>query len=128
MAFTNIIDIIYPVGSIYQSMSATSPATLFGGTWAAINTFLYGQNTPGNTGGQNSFTIIEENLPKGLNLNAATSFTGQIVSDAIDTNSYWSNTQLTATNPCYIGLTYGKSQAIDNRPSYTTCCIWKRTA
>ena len=37
MAFTNIIDIIYPVGSVYSSTSSTSPATLFGGTWTQIN-------------------------------------------------------------------------------------------
>ena len=24
---------IYPIGSIYMSLNATSPATLFGGTW-----------------------------------------------------------------------------------------------
>lgn len=26
----------WPVGSIYMSMQATSPATLFGGTWVAM--------------------------------------------------------------------------------------------
>lgn len=36
MAFTNIIDIIYPIGSLYSSTSSTSPATLFGGTWTQI--------------------------------------------------------------------------------------------
>ena len=36
MAFTNIIDIIYPVGSLYESTVSTSPATLFGGTWTQI--------------------------------------------------------------------------------------------
>lgn len=32
-----ILDIAYPVGSIYISSSETSPETLFGGTWAKIN-------------------------------------------------------------------------------------------
>lgn len=36
MAFTNIIDIIYPIGSLYESTVSTSPATLFGGTWTQI--------------------------------------------------------------------------------------------
>ena len=36
MAFTNIIDIIYPIGSLYESTESTSPAILFGGTWAQI--------------------------------------------------------------------------------------------
>lgn len=30
--FVNLMDIIYPVGSIYQSMNATSPASSIGGT------------------------------------------------------------------------------------------------
>lgn len=30
---TELLDLIYPVGSIYLSTSNTSPATLFGGTW-----------------------------------------------------------------------------------------------
>lgn len=36
MAFTNIIDIIYPIGSLYESTASTSPAILFGGTWTQI--------------------------------------------------------------------------------------------
>ena len=30
-----LIDLIYPVGSIYMSVNSTSPADLFGGTWEA---------------------------------------------------------------------------------------------
>lgn len=36
-----LLDIFYPVGSIYTSTKSTSPATLFGGTWVQIkDTFL----------------------------------------------------------------------------------------
>ena len=52
---TTLLDTIYPIGSIYMSVNATSPAVLFGGTWEQIqDTFLLaaGTNyTGGDTGG-----------------------------------------------------------------------------
>lgn len=33
---SDLLDLIYPVGSIYMSVNSTSPATLFGGTWQKI--------------------------------------------------------------------------------------------
>jgi hypothetical protein len=51
---------IYPVGAIYMSVDSTSPATLFGGTWVAIeNTFLVAAGssyTAGSTGGSATHT------------------------------------------------------------------------
>lgn len=32
----NLLDCIYPVGSIYISVSSTSPASIVGGTWSAV--------------------------------------------------------------------------------------------
>ena len=42
----------YPVGSLYISATATSPASLFGGTWTQLkNRFLFATNsTSGNKG------------------------------------------------------------------------------
>ena len=38
----NLIDLIYPIGSIYISVNSTSPASLFGGTWERLkDTFLF---------------------------------------------------------------------------------------
>lgn len=34
--FVNLMDIIYPVGSIYMSTNNISPASFIGGTWAQI--------------------------------------------------------------------------------------------
>lgn len=33
----DILNMVYPVGSIYMSVNSTNPATLFGGTWKAIS-------------------------------------------------------------------------------------------
>ena len=48
-----ILQAVYPVGSIYTSMTNTSPATLFGfGTWEQIvDRFLYCSDSSGTTGG-----------------------------------------------------------------------------
>ena len=51
----------WPVGSIYLSVTSTSPTTLFGGTWVQLkDRFLLGAGstyTNGNTGGQASVTL-----------------------------------------------------------------------
>ena len=52
---TSLLDVLYPVGRIYFSTDSTSPASLFGGTWAQIeNCFLLAAGsgyTAGDTGG-----------------------------------------------------------------------------
>ena len=64
-AFKNaIINTIYPVGSIYTSLSELNPATLFGvGKWRQIkDRFLYCcSNEGGKTGGSKKITV--DNLP-----------------------------------------------------------------
>ena len=48
-----IFNLMYPVGSVYASVNATSPAVLFGGTWTKIEgRFLWATgSTPKSTGG-----------------------------------------------------------------------------
>ena len=38
--FVNLLDVIYPVGSIYITANATSPADSIGGTWEQIENCL----------------------------------------------------------------------------------------
>lgn len=46
--WVNLLDIVYPVGSLYMSMNATSPATLIGGNWEQIvDHFLLPSETSG---------------------------------------------------------------------------------
>lgn len=65
-----LLDKTWPVGSVYMSVSATSPATLFGGTWTRLqDCFLYagtgtGDYAPGKTGGSKAVTLAAANMPK----------------------------------------------------------------
>ncbi|KAI5513736.1 phage tail repeat-like family [Trichomonas vaginalis G3] len=60
---TEILQTLYPVGSIYTSMNSTNPETVLGfGTWKQIvDKFLYCANSSKQTGG--SKKIKEANLP-----------------------------------------------------------------
>ena len=57
-----VIDLFYPVGSIYTSMNSTNPSEIFGGTWEQITErFLYCADSSKETGGSKKITT--ENLP-----------------------------------------------------------------
>lgn len=63
-----LLDLIYPVGSIYMSEKNVSPQTFLGGTWVQIkDRFLLGVGdtyTTVTTGGSATKTIASGNLPK----------------------------------------------------------------
>ena len=69
-ASTNdIMNLVYPVGSIYLSTSAVSPGTLFGGTWQRLeNRMLVGAGSSysvGSTGGSTDAVVVSHyhNIP-----------------------------------------------------------------
>ena len=63
----NLIDIFYPVGSLYWTSQNVNPATLFGGTWQQItDTFILAAGstyTNGDTGGEFTHTLTVNELP-----------------------------------------------------------------
>lgn len=63
----SLVDIIYPVGSIYMSANNASPATLFGGSWTRIQgRFLLaagGNYALGSQGGAATVRLTVENMP-----------------------------------------------------------------
>ena len=59
-----LIDLIYPVGSVYMSFNSTSPTTLFGGEWEQIvDKFLWCTNSSGETGGEATHTLTVDEMP-----------------------------------------------------------------
>ena len=65
--WTTLLDVVYPVGSVYITGSTTSPASTFGGTWSQVKSGLIGcAGSTGlaanlSTGG--SSTISVEQMP-----------------------------------------------------------------
>lgn len=59
----SIVNLIYPVGSIYMSVNSANPETLFGGTWQQIkDRFLLSAGdtyTAGNTGGSADAAVVK---------------------------------------------------------------------
>ena len=153
----NVVDLIYPVGSIYMSVNSTNPATLFGGTWEQIKgRFLLGTgeveaNTtnfwgelqknavncpPGERGGEATHTLTIKEMP---NHNHA-QITGLSGSQVLHFVSGSGNTLRQAAvitntgnaNAAYDGeasTSYtGGGQAHNNMPPYLAVFMWKRIA
>lgn len=135
-----MIDMIYPVGSIYMSVNSTSPQTLFGGTWEQLqNRFLLGAGSSyaaGNTGGEATHTLTVNEMPShghafGDNGMAMCVYT---TNDPAGLNRWgfvganqsgWyinANKNIAAIN------TTGGNGAHNNMPPYLVVYMWKRTA
>lgn len=126
MKWSDIWPLVYPVGSVYISVSETSPATLFGGTWESIEgRFLLGADetySAGETGGEAEVTLETKNIPAHTH-----SYAGYPTYDASsDTKVVLGNTgwgDYTRTS----GST-GGGQPHNNMPPYLAVYMWKRTA
>ena len=64
---TQLLNLIYPVGSIYMSIENVSPNTFLGGTWVALqNRFLIGASSTyavNSTGGSKTVKLTEKQMP-----------------------------------------------------------------
>ena len=78
----NLIDIVYPIGSIYMSMNDVSPAAFLGGTWERIqDRFLLSAGSSyavGSTGGEASHTLSVAETPAHTHTRGTMNITGTI--------------------------------------------------
>lgn len=132
----NIIDLIYPVGSIYMSVNATSPQTLFGGSWTQLkDRFLLGAGTTytaGATGGAATHTLTVNEIPAHSHTNLYYNASGTGTSGVTWGYNYTSNSSHSFRSSASessggIGNT-GGSKAHNNMPPYLVVYMWKRTA
>lgn len=60
---SEVVDLVYPVGSLYMSMNSTNPSTLFGGTWEQIQgRYLLGAGAPNQNTNTNMGSLTQEQL------------------------------------------------------------------
>lgn len=133
-------DLIYPVGAIYLSVSATNPAILFGGKWEAINSrFLIGTGTAigeggetynftaGATGGEYSHKLVTSEIPahkhqiKTNNDDFNNSSGGGNYGTTHDGASGWYNANWYTENA-------GGNGYHNNLPPFLVVYMWKRVA
>ena len=133
--YSSLIDIVYPVGSIYMSVNAADPSTLFSGTsWEKLEgRFLLGSDStykPGSTGGEATHTLTYNEMPKhthpmySYNPGGEGTFTpdeGSYLVDSVtdNKNTWWAR----------LGMGYaGGDAAHNNMPPYLAVNMWKRTS
>ena len=125
----------WPVGSIYITVSNTSPAALFGGTWERISErFLLGASSSypaGGTGGEFTHKLTQSELPNySLSVtngsNVIRSKTGNSADAYVQTQSggwgipNWEAKTVTVASG-------GSGEAHNNMPPYLAVNMWKRT-
>jgi hypothetical protein len=123
MSRSDLLDMVYPVGSIYMSVNTTNPATLFGGTWEQMkDRFLLGAGdtyTLGRTGGEAAHTLTVAEMPAHAHgIGYGTNTVGGSASmPTIGTTQTSNSTSST-----------GGGSAHNNMPPFIVVLMWKRTA
>ena len=140
---------VYPVGSVYMSLSNKNPTTLFGGTWERLkDTFLlaagdtYAAGTTGGEAEHNHQYGIQYNTYHGATPWESTATSGVLVYDkegniSISTQNTIGTDTINVNSNSAAGKKsvsanryrhYGTTSATNNMPPYTTVYVWKRTA
>lgn len=141
-----MLDICYPVGSIYQSTENVSPATFLGGTWISLSGYMLRgatsgvrQNNNANDGGADSVTVssvASHNHTQNAHshplankvINVAANYGCSYASGSYS-NSAASNSGITATNnQTATNIADGANYTVNTLPKYKNVYMWERTA
>ena len=126
-----LLDLLYPIGSIYMSVEPTDPSELFGGKWESwcngrVPVGVYELDTDFNAaekhGGEKYHTLTIDEMPShahgGVYWNQNTGY-GHINDGSTDGANKANITNIP---------TQGGNQPHNNMPPYLTCYMWKRIA
>lgn len=124
---------IYPVGSIYLSMSETDPAALFGGVWERLkDVFLLAAGdayAAGSTGGEAEVTLTAEQMPEHRHNGMYYSSSGVPINLNPGDGGYQLEWVSGTGSSEYQDFTTGKAgegNAHNNMPPYLAVYAWKR--
>lgn len=125
----NLLEVVYPIGSIYQSTKSTSPASIVGGAWRQIKAkFLLGAGngyTLNSTGGEEEHTLTIDEIPShthDINLYYHSNGGGHRSVN----RSQWSDANDSGGR--FVTGSRGGGQAHNNMPPYQAVSIWERVA
>ena len=154
MAWINLLDVVYPVGSLYFTNNATSPAAIVGGSWTKIEeAAIRSSDTVGYVGtDEHAITTNEMPVHKHsasgstgsagshthdmyVKTNAASGSSRQAIQYSSDNSGgewKWSSSNASAgshTHSVSISVNNtGGGKAHNNMPPYQAVSIWERTA
>lgn len=142
ISITQLLLMAHPIGSIYSSTAATSPADLFGGTWERIKgAFIWGiedGEQAGITGGEATHTLTETELPE-IDGKFATAVVGTHTNKGVKGHAYGTDfgtfesggiqgTTIANQTQYGYGYKFGNGQPHNNMPPYYGAYVWRRTA
>ena len=135
-----LVNILYPIGSIYTSSSATSPERFIGGKWTLLsNRFIYATTdikTLNDVGGEETHQLIPAEMP--VHYHDANNPTGANQICFVVNPSYSGVYETTCPSGVYTASrlnagslstkTAGGDQPHNNMPPYIKCFVWRRYA
>lgn len=134
----SLLDLTYPVGSVYSSTNSTDPSDLFGGTWKSLEGMvLVGVNSNDDdfseskkTGGEKTHTLTESEMPNHHHefagkINSDTDYQGDWVASWGYSGQYY---QDGVWHPRMGNTTSAGGSPHNNMPPYYTVYMWERIA
>lgn len=129
-----LINLIYPIGSIYLSVNSTSPQQLFGGEWEQIkDKFLLSAGdtySSGSEGGEATHTLTVEELAAHNHSMMDSKDPSAVIKIGYESGtSNWCLTKKAANYDYTLGTSNtGGGAPHNNMPPYIAVYVWKRTA
>lgn len=125
--YAAILNMVYPIGSIYISVNSANPNTLFGGAWEAIEErFLLasGANyTAGTTGGEATHTLTVAEMPS----HKHTGSTSNAGAHTHSAKGYWRFASGTSTNAQGMAYTLQPNDPVSNETPILNSANHKHT-